>query len=149
MHDVRLTCYSDGRDADIEARTADFIGYTPMQAKGRRGGFRYDLIWHDKAVGQIWTEIEKRPTSATLRRTVEFRIGKLGNLGSAILTGYWAPCAWMSIEYTLWSDGRSCPQSVAWSIPSAYSGQESQPTIRISGYVAGGGPWMTSRASAA
>ncbi len=115
---VKFTDHGDGRDADIEASVDDFIGYTPLRAKGRFGKFDYDLAWHEKGLGKIWTEIEKGPTYATLRRTAEFRIGKWGNVGSALLTGYWAPFAWMSIDYTVWIDGRIRIEFRGSSIPS-------------------------------
>ncbi|HME71944.1 MAG TPA: hypothetical protein VKM54_19040 [Myxococcota bacterium] len=103
LSDVKLICYPGGvRNAELVATSTDFIGYTPLQIKGRFGKFRYDFVWHEKGDGTIWTEkLSASPNHVTIRRTIEFRVGWLGNLGSRILSGSRAPCAWMSIEYTL------------------------------------------------
>ncbi len=103
LSDVKLICHPEGvRNAELVAKSSDFIGYTPLQVKGSFGKFRYDFVWHEKGDGSIWTEkLGASPNHATIRRTIEFRVGRMGNLGSRILSGSYAPCAWMSIEYRL------------------------------------------------
>lgn len=105
LSDVTLTCYPDGRDADIRAKPGDFIGYTPLTAKGRFGRFSYDLAWHEQGIGEIGGDVEKHPDHATIRRFVKFRLAKLENLGSLALTRHWVPYAWMSIAHTMWRNG--------------------------------------------
>ena len=105
LFDVVLTCYPDGRDAEIRATAGDYTGYTPLTTGGRFGPFTYDLAWHDKGVGEVHGQVDRHPEHATIRRLVTFRIAKVGNLGARLLTGHWAPFAWMSIAYTLRRDG--------------------------------------------
>jgi hypothetical protein len=105
LSNVTLTCYSDGRDADIRAKPGDFIGYTPYKTKGPFGWFKRELAWHHLGIGEIDGDVEKYPDHATIRRHAKFRLAKLENLGSKLFTNHWAPYAWMSIAYTMWRNG--------------------------------------------
>jgi hypothetical protein len=56
--------------------------------------------------------------SMKLELLVRFKVGKLANWGSKILTGHLAPSAWMRVQYNLWPNGLLDLQFSGSSIPS-------------------------------
>ena len=118
----RLRLRGDGVNVTLDPLPAkDYIGYTVY----RLGGVAYhakgrgDTLYHAKGIGHTRPVIERGVDWARLRVTIDFKLGKVGNFGAWVLTGHWAPSAWMELSYVVRADGSWAFEVSSSGVPSA------------------------------
>lgn len=79
------------------------IGYTPFRLPLLRSKrvLKYSRGRGNKAEPTVLSNHD----GAYLSHEIQFRIGRIGNLGAKLLTKYWAPYVWMRVEYDVRRDG--------------------------------------------
>jgi hypothetical protein len=105
LRDIKLYCHDDGTYfvKCTPFRKEEHIGFTPYRLLGLRSK---KVLHFSKGVGSvIEPSIVYTPTGARLSYEVQFRIGRVGNLGVKFLTKCWAPDMWLRVDYELNRDG--------------------------------------------
>jgi hypothetical protein len=89
----------------------EHIGYTMF----RLGGSSFPF----KGIGHLRPEMTRDKDCARLHLSFDFKLGRVSNLGGWVMTGHWAPSAWIDISYELRADGSWTLEVTGSGIPSA------------------------------
>jgi hypothetical protein len=130
LRDIRLHCY-DNDTYKVECKPLvgkQHVGYTPMRMPQWRG--KTVLAFSKGQGSEIEPSVVKRPDGANLSYEVRFRIGRIGNLATRLLTKNWAPDAWLRVDYELRRDGNCTIAYSGSRIPSSVHYQANTETGR-------------------
>src|SRR3712207_6514636 len=119
---VKLHCDDGGKPRELKVKHYEDVGYTPMRDFLAWRLFRSPKFkfFYDKGVGEHSCQAKFTGNSAQITQFVRFRIGKVGNFGAWIMTGLWAPYAWMKTVYTISCDGSVSVKFSGSNIPTQY-----------------------------
>ncbi len=122
LRDVKLCCDGQGNPQSVTYRPYGEVGYTPMRTEVNWMLLNDPKVtlWHSKGVGSTGSKVTFQNNCATISCWVYFKIGGVGNLGSWILTGQWAPFAWIQTDYTICCDGSITVKFYGTDIPTQY-----------------------------
>jgi hypothetical protein len=98
---------NDRGGSRISLKHGHKVGYTPLM-----GGIFLP------GAGTLTPEVTLSYGRLTITVILRFKLGKLANFGSGILTGHLAPSAWIQTRYSVWSSGLCELQFTGSSIPS-------------------------------
>lgn len=121
LGDVRLCCDAMGRPTQVSWRRYEEVGYTPMRVVvGRPPIDSKFAVYYSQGVGGGGVQVTWAGNCATITHWLRFKIGGLGNWGSWLMTGQWAPFAWMRTDYKICCDGSITIKFAGTYIPSQY-----------------------------
>jgi hypothetical protein len=131
VRDVELTVDSAGGPIDIDCDDNFHVGYTPYFAWVPAPNSVGRVLRRLSCEGEAEQEFERATTAngGRVRKLVGIRLGKVPNAVSRIVTGHWAPYAWMEIDYRLYTNGLAEVSVSGSSIPSQ--------TFYVAGYAVG------------
>ncbi len=130
LRDVQLECDDQNRPQKISFWHIEDVGYTPMKVgyslereHWKIAASKKKTLFYMRGAGGVMDGgppetmgkpeggIKKqrcyiiwRDNCVIIRQWIRFKIGRIGNYGSYLLTGHWAPSAWMEIYYQICCD---------------------------------------------
>ncbi len=104
LDDVKLIATKAGRPLRVSFKSPEAVGFTPIRVMFGSHIYTY----YDRGEGgDDWEfTVNADKGEVTIRYTVRFKLGKLGQFGCFLLTGRPAPSALMSIHYRISSSGQ-------------------------------------------